>query len=286
MIAGEVSRHLVMQKRNLQDGGLLLKHLRTCFDEVQNLPQMNKLLHLNVPHAVNFNADYFPAVVARQGPVWRNPLQDVPLARLFEENYPVIRAELDAILAEDGTFTRLDEMTRNAETQFGPRGDDWLTAYMVRGAQWFDAVCAHTPRTCELLRSRPELADCHKAGSGAGFLRMRPGGRLKPHFGNAPRITVHLGLIVPEHGELHMNVGYETVKWQEGRAFVFDDTFIHTVTHNGVEPRYVMLAWICHPCDAENGKRPGEPLPEYCEGPPGPMTTLGLQPLPPRQPPR
>ena len=26
-----------------------------------------------------------------------------------------------------------------------------------------------------------------QAASGAGFLRMRPGGRLKPHFGNAPR---------------------------------------------------------------------------------------------------
>ena len=26
-----------------------------------------------------------------------------------------------------------------------------------------------------------------QGASGAGFLRMRPGGRLKPHFGNAPR---------------------------------------------------------------------------------------------------
>ena len=34
-----------------------------------------------------------------------------------------------------------------------------------------------------------------------GPLRMRPGGRLKPHFGGAPRLSAHLALVVPD-GEL------------------------------------------------------------------------------------
>ncbi|CAE8643525.1 unnamed protein product, partial [Polarella glacialis] len=116
-------------------------------------------------------------------------------------------------------------------------------------------------------------------GSGAGFLRMAAGGRLKPHFGNAPRLSVHLGLIVPP-GEIRMQVGYESVRWEEGKAIVFDDTFVHQVVHNGDEPRYVMNVWMCHPCDPNDGKLPGELPPAYCEGPPGALDMLGLHVLP------
>mmetsp|Transcript_69787 Transcript_69787/g.220288 ORF Transcript_69787/g.220288 Transcript_69787/m.220288 type:complete len:119 (+) Transcript_69787:2-358(+) len=105
--------------------------------------------------------------------------------------------------------------------------------------------------------------------AGAGFLRLRPGGRLKPHFGNSPRLSAHLALIVPP-GEIHMSVGSQTVSWVEGKVLVFDDTFIHSVTHRGLEPRYVLNVWMCHPCDPTNGRSSeaaGEELPEFCHGP-------------------
>jgi len=281
MLAGEVGRHLAVQRRDVAAAARVLVQLRGFFGELRQLPNSG-LLHGVVPHEVNFNADYYPAAVSRQGPVWKSPLQDLPVAGFLEANFATIRGELDAILASKGAFRSLDEQTRNAETQFGPRGDDWLTAYMFRKGEAIPSVCARAPRTCELLQSRPEVAGCKAGGSGAGFLRMRPGGRLKPHFGNAPRLSVHLGLIVPD-GEIRMNVGYETVRWEEGKVVVFDDTFIHQVVHNGVEPRYVMNLWMCHPCDPEDGKGPGERVPAYCDGPPGMMHQLGLQPLPPRQ---
>jgi len=278
MLAGEVGRHLVLQRRDIVSGARVLRLLRAYFQELQRLPNAG-LLHGVNPHEVNFNVDYYPAAVMRQGPIWKNPLQDLPIAPFLEANYATIRAELDAILADGGTFRSLDEQTRNAETQFGPRGDDWLTAYMFRKGEAIESVCRHAPRTCALLRTRPEVAGCRMGGSGAGFLRMSPGGRLKPHFGNAPRLSVHLGLIVPD-GEIRMNVGYETVRWEEGKVIVFDDTFIHQVVHNGVEPRFVMNVWMCHPCDPEDGKAPAEAIPAYCHGELGAMTRLGLQPLP------
>lgn len=281
MLAGEVGRHLVVQRYNLGAGARALARLRSYFQELRQLPNAG-LLHGVTPHEVNFNVDYYPGSVARQGPVWKNPLRDVPIASFLESNYATIRRELDAILAKDGTFRALDESTRNAETQFGPRGDDWLTAYMFRKGEANSEVCAHAPRTCDLLRTRPEVAGCRMGGSGAGFLRMRPGGRLKPHFGNAPRLSVHLGLIVPD-GEIRMNVGYESVTWEEGKVIVFDDTFIHQVVHNGMEPRYVMNVWMCHPCDPSDGKLPGETVPAFCDGEVGVMSRLGLMPLPPQQ---
>jgi len=274
MIAGEVGRHLVLHIRDLRAGAMLLSQLKAVFAELRQLPNAGPLLR--VPHDVNFNADYFPAAVQLQGPVWKNPTRDVPIAAFLEANYPTIKGELEAILASEGTFTGLDAQTRNAETQFGPRGDDWLTAYMVRNTEFFETVCAHAPKTCALLRQRPEISQCGMPGSGAGFLRMRPGGRLKPHFGNAPRLSVHLGLIVPP-GEITLSVGFETVRWEEGKALVFDDTFIHSVTHNGDLPRYVLNVWMCHPCDAENGRGSLADLPEFCNGPPGAIPALGLE---------
>ena len=65
-------------------------------------------------------------------------------------------------------------------------------------------------------------------------------------------------------GEITMSVGYEQLRWEEGKVIVFDDTYIHQaqvhlvsrcvpvlmatdpskryrqVVHNGLEPRYVM----------------------------------------------
>jgi hypothetical protein len=266
MLAGEVGRFAVTHRRDMAVGAQLLLQLRRYFDEFRQMPYSG-LPHGRNPHEVNFNADYFPAAVARQGPVWKDPYRDVPIASFLESHYLTIRGELEAILQAGDTFRNLDEQTRNAETQFGPRGDDWLTAYMFRSARAIESVCAHAPKTCALLGSRPEIAECNMGGSGAGFLRMRPGGRLKPHFGNAPRLSVHLGLIVPD-GEISMAVGYEKVKWEEGKVIVFDDTYIHQVTHNGNEPRYVLNVWMCHPCDSSNRR---DPVPAYCEGAVGAM---------------
>eukprot|EP00434_Breviolum_minutum_P005406 symbB.v1.2.004766.t1/scaffold274.1/size244435/7 len=208
--------------------------------------------------------DYYPSATMLHGPVWKDPLELLPVARVLEDNYPLIRAELESILAAGTTFEDLDSTTRNAETQFGPRGDDWLTAYLFRKGEAIPEVCAHAPKTCEILKNQPEIGNCKQGGSGAGFLRMRPGGRLKPHFGNAPRLSVHLGLIVPD-GEITMSVGFEQVRWEEGKVIAFDDTFIHQVVHNGLEPRYVMNLWMCHPCDPD-GKLSESTLPEYCKG--------------------
>ena len=38
--------------------------------------------------------------------------------------------------------------------------------------------------------------------------------------------------------------------------------------------------WMCHPCDPFDGKdSDAAALPEYCNGPPGAMLRLGLEPL-------
>jgi len=269
LISSELGKYLARELRDLKGAAEVLHASHNYFEAMRQMPAFGPHSGpLAAPHDISLNADYFPASVARQGPIWKNPLQDVPIAAFLEEHFATFRAELLELLAQEHRFSLLNQATRSAEPQFGPRDDDWLTTYLVRGTVFSELVCAHAPQTCELLRQRPEVAQCYSGLSGAGFLRMRPGGRLKPHFGGAPRLSAHLALIVPD-GELYMNVGRETVRWIEGKAIVFDDTFIHSVTHNGYDPRYVLNVWMCHPCDPTNGRSNNgiDPLPGFCEGP-------------------
>ncbi|CAJ1363381.1 unnamed protein product [Effrenium voratum] len=263
MISSELGRHLALE-RDLLQAAQVLRQAQGYFAAMRQLPAFGP--HAGVlasPHHISLNADYFPASVVQQGPIWSARL---PIAEFLEEHFATIKGELLVLLGED-KFSFMSQVTRNAEPQFGPRDDDWLTAYLVRGAQFNEVVCASAPKTCQLLRSRPELAQCGSGLSGSGFLRMRPGGRLKPHFGGAPRLSAHLALLVPD-GELFMSVGYQTVRWEEGKVITFDDTFVHSVTHNGREPRYVLNVWMCHPCDPTEGHgAPGRIMPEYCHGP-------------------
>mmetsp|Transcript_19925 Transcript_19925/g.41544 ORF Transcript_19925/g.41544 Transcript_19925/m.41544 type:complete len:459 (+) Transcript_19925:26-1402(+) len=268
MIASELGRYLAVVQLDVRAATEVLQSARRYFQVMRQLPAFGPHAgKLTSPHDISLNADYFPASVVNQGPIWKNAREQVPIVSFLEENFPTIQAELLAILGDQHRFSLMNQATRNAEPQFGPRDDDWLTAYLVRGAEFNEMVCAHAPRTCALLRTRPELAECHSGLSGSGFLRMRPGGRLKPHFGGAPRLSAHLALLVPD-GEVYMSVGSETTRWVEGQVITFDDTFIHSVTHNGDQPRYVLNVWMCHPCDPTEGHGgAGRTIPDYCDGP-------------------
>eukprot|EP00928_Gymnodinium_smaydae_P058558 TRINITY_DN4174_c0_g1_i1.p1 TRINITY_DN4174_c0_g1~~TRINITY_DN4174_c0_g1_i1.p1 ORF type:complete len:370 (-),score=67.01 TRINITY_DN4174_c0_g1_i1:482-1591(-) len=87
MLAGEVSRYLILQRRDLTRGVRMMSVLRSYFAELRQLPNSG-LIHGKHSHEVNFNVDYYPGSVARQGPVWHNPLRDVPIASFLEAHSP------------------------------------------------------------------------------------------------------------------------------------------------------------------------------------------------------
>jgi aspartate beta-hydroxylase len=54
-------------------------------------------------------------------------------------------------------------------------------------------------------------------------------------------------------GGAELRVGGGAVVWEQGRAFVFDDSFEHEVEHRGAAPRAVLLLDVWHP-----GLKPGD----------------------------
>lgn len=265
LLSGEVAKHLAVEGRDLRQAAKAMREASNRFQTMVRLPFFNQWgplgFELRGPHDSNFNNDYYPHV--NLGPVW--PPAAHPLTSWLEDNFAEFRADLDRIMQAD-TFWRLHTQAFVSETQFTPQDDDWQTVYLVLNGTWVPGNCDAAPRACELLRSRPEISQCRLPGAGAGFLRLGPGGRLKPHYGNAPRLSVHLGLVVPP-GDISMRVGPATVRWEEGRAVIFDDTFVHSVRHDGLEPRFVLNMWICHPCDSDHWDNPPESQPDFCRWP-------------------
>jgi aspartate beta-hydroxylase len=56
---------------------------------------------------------------------------------------------------------------------------------------------------------------------------------------------VHLPLVVP--GNCRFRVGSETRRWQEGKAWVFDDTIEHEAWNDSDVPRAVLIFDTWHP---------------------------------------
>eukprot|EP00930_Biecheleria_cincta_P000861 TRINITY_DN102054_c0_g1_i1.p1 TRINITY_DN102054_c0_g1~~TRINITY_DN102054_c0_g1_i1.p1 ORF type:complete len:468 (-),score=66.83 TRINITY_DN102054_c0_g1_i1:17-1420(-) len=216
----------------------------------------------------NQNDDLFPG--ASHLPVW--PREMWPeFAHFLEANAHIFQAELLRIVAADEEFDEVFHTVQEQQTEFTQLPTDWGLLDLVRQGQP-TAACPYAPQSCALLGERPEInSHCFSErvpNAGIAFARLLPGTEIKPHFATEPRLAVHLGLVTPPGPK--MFVANETVTWTERRAVVFDDTYTHSVRHEGSEARYVLLAWTCHPCDphwrAANGEawQEANPLPGYC----------------------
>jgi aspartyl/asparaginyl beta-hydroxylase (cupin superfamily) len=78
------------------------------------------------------------------------------------------------------------------------------------------------------------------------FSLLAPHTAIPPHVGiNNTRLVCHLPLVVPEG--CWFRVGAETREWQEGTAFVFDDTIEHEARNPTDQQRVVFIFDVWHP---------------------------------------
>ncbi|CAE7940214.1 Asphd2, partial [Symbiodinium sp. KB8] len=176
----------------------------------------------------------------------------------------------DALLQADPEGYLFEEVARQQPSEMAPSRAGWVRLDLINGAG-FGQLCslAALRPSCELLASRPEInGNCTAYLAGAALARLLPGSEIKPHFDTHCRLAAHLGL--RSVAGASMRVGGEVASWQEGKVLVFDDTFVHSVVHEGLEPRYVLVSWFCHPCDRNfrsrlsSGWLEANPLPGHC----------------------
>lgn len=153
-----------------------------------------------------------------------------------------IRAELLAVLEEDGAFSPYVEAEPNRPT-FNDNGmvgnPDWSAFFLWKAGAPVPENAARFPATMAALADAPL---CRIPGRTPSILfsLLRPGMHIAPHHGfmNA-RYICHLPLIVPEG--CAMRVGSQTRPWIEGRACVFDDSIEHEAWNRNPDRLRVVL---------------------------------------------
>ena len=139
------------------------------------------------------------------------------------------------------------ENARHALTGFQPYRRDhyvpsgqWDALYIRIGDVWLEENRRFCPRTFGLLESVPRLAEV------AMFSALSPSGHIAPHCGSWNcRITLHLGLVIPE--DCALRVGSEIRTWRQGKVTAFDDTFEHEAWNKSDFTRYVLMFDVWHP---------------------------------------
>ncbi|XP_054616569.1 aspartate beta-hydroxylase domain-containing protein 2 [Dunckerocampus dactyliophorus] len=178
-------------------------------------------------------------------------LPDVPSVPFFprdahRHDIEVLEANYCAILGEFQAVYQRGTDSEVGWTFMGPKGQAVFPLYSA--GECVAANCRSCPCTYRTLLSLRTFISSNSLGS-AGFWLLGPGSTLGSSYGptNA-RLRCHLGLQTPPLCELV--VGGEPQCWSEGHCLLFDDSFLHTVSHKGppeAGPRVILSVDLWHP---------------------------------------
>ncbi len=151
-----------------------------------------------------------------------------------------IAAEMAAIRSRDAAIPALVDISPDHSGI--ARGDDWKSFFLWGYGERIAVNCARAPRTAALLERVPDL-------NTAFFSILAPGAHIPRHRGvTKGLVTWHLGLQTPREAErCRMQVDRETVHWQAGQSFLFDDTYEHEVWNDTGETRVILLVQVRRP---------------------------------------
>jgi len=176
-----------------------------------------------------------------------------PWLETLEAATPVIRAELDALLASSmEEFAPYIAYPRGAPVnQWGELNHSrkWTSLWLWRDGARQDAVCERCPQTAALLESLPM---CRQEGFAptAVFSALQPHTHIPAHTGSSNvRLLTHLPLILP--GPARFRVGNTVRDWKMGEAWVFDDTIEHEAWNDADEMRVILIFDIWNPSLSE-----------------------------------
>ncbi|MBL8708818.1 MAG: aspartyl/asparaginyl beta-hydroxylase domain-containing protein [Rhodospirillaceae bacterium] len=170
--------------------------------------------------------------------VW--PSDVFPSVRPLEENWHLIRRELDALLVQRDLLPPFQTISRDQRRI--AKGDRWKTFILVGFGSWSLRSVRRCPETARLLAGIPDLQT-------AFFSILAPGYHIPPHRGiTRGLVRVHLAVKVPTDGQkCRIRIDRDEHHWQEGKCLVFDDTFEHEVWNETDEERVVLLLDIKRP---------------------------------------
>ncbi len=177
------------------------------------------------------------------------PRQQFPWLEQLEANTEAIRVELDGVMQQADRFTPYlqsnpDIVNFNDVTNLD--NDDWGAFYFYQAGREVRENAALCPATMQALSGAP-LPLVEGSTPHALFSKLAGNTRIPPHCGLInTRLICHLPLLVPKDcGGLR--VGNQTQYWQEGEAYIFDDSIEHEAWNDSDRERVVLLFDIWRP---------------------------------------
>jgi aspartate beta-hydroxylase len=176
------------------------------------------------------------------------PRADFPWLDAVEAAADDIREELRAVMREDGAFA---PYVQSAPGRPRPQGNamldnpDWGAFYLWKNGAVVPENAARCPLTIAALEDVP-LCRLPDRSPSILFSLLRPHARIPPHNGLVnTRLICHLPLIVPPG--CGFRVGNETRAWEEGKAWVFDDSIDHEAWNDSDHTRVILLFDVWRP---------------------------------------
>jgi beta-hydroxylase len=146
--------------------------------------------------------------------------------KYIEENYLEIKTEFESVVSEN-------------LYQSWPETQLYNYGWNVFGLrfQGNDIEAAHSlcPTISHIIKKYDRLVDT------LGFSILNPGTIINKHIGYTDKVLrCHLGISVPD-GDCALKVGNDIIHWENGKAFIFDDTIEHGAWNLTTQKRVVML---------------------------------------------
>jgi ornithine lipid ester-linked acyl 2-hydroxylase len=189
------------------------------------------------------NHVYSRAVDGDRRPAFHDIDQVRPELRILDQNFLVIRSELDAVLAEKRAIPRYHEISAR-ETYISGTVDpdkDWRVFMLRTSAGTPRKNQSKCPRTTELTGRIPGIVQ-------AFFSILDPGKSIPAHCGlYLGYLRYHLALRVPQNDPPTMRVKDTLHRWEEGKSIVFDDSLEHEVYNKSDETRVVLIVDFLRP---------------------------------------
>eukprot|EP00929_Paragymnodinium_shiwhaense_P007880 TRINITY_DN111800_c0_g1_i1.p1 TRINITY_DN111800_c0_g1~~TRINITY_DN111800_c0_g1_i1.p1 ORF type:complete len:400 (+),score=99.28 TRINITY_DN111800_c0_g1_i1:138-1337(+) len=212
----------------------------------------------------------WPKIVATPGVKWRTPFQcpDQVDETLLDGAVPFplpsslkvpskVEKHRAKILAEFDEFKR-SHSDWDSKKYFAPNQDNdlvdgneetrWTEMLLFHKGLWDYQNCRIMKTACKVLKNLLEVEGIvHGKRSGqVSLLKLKPGTKLVPHFGGVNwRYVMQFGLQVPEGVTIY--AGNESRVFERGTAIVLDDSFLHSVTHDGDDQRVTLFANFFRP---------------------------------------
>jgi aspartyl/asparaginyl beta-hydroxylase (cupin superfamily) len=230
-----------------QAGANFEAHLQAAVGDDIRLPRLAHAMDLllgKVPlYLQQPNMFYFPGLPQRAF----YEREEFDWVADIEAKTPLLRAELEAVLADGRDFAPYVETPTDRPAPNNPLRDDpsWGAYYFWQGGAPVGDHAARCPEIMAALALAP-MPIIPARSPIALWSLLKPGTHIAPHHGMLnTRLICHLPLIAPP--DCALRVGHETRVWEEGKMLIFDDSIEHEAWNRGLTTRVVLLFEIWRP---------------------------------------